>query len=168
MRNVKYRWLLIVAVIAAVAAIALISIRKPRSLLLDKAMELENGQFLCEDGTVWEARSPEENDSKTAVKFVRETDPKTIEHEPEITRSEEMGAIEYAQAVSAYGSVYADSSGGVWKTLGEYRHPDGRGDMYLQPYYSLSEPEVDFAAQSGFEMVEDSLHFEVSVLRGED
>lgn len=171
MRYLKFHRTLFAALLVCTLALcASVLLQPPREPLLEKAMELEAGQFICEDGSIWQI-SDKPNYSKYAyVQRIGGIDPETIQHEFGNRVKEPVSAAEYAQRVCRYGDVWLTNSGEVWtRTSTGYLVPhDELGDFVtLVPFFQLSEEIADSSVNAPVTMRKNSLTFDVS-LESED
>lgn len=172
MRYIRFHLPLFAALLVCTLALcAYILLQPTRLALQDIAETLEAGQFLCEDGSIWQI-SDKPNPSKyTYVQRIGEIDPETIRHEFGNKVDGALSAAEYAQRVSRYGDVWVDSEGGVWtRTSTGYtvQHNELGDFVTLVPFFKLSEEEADFSVEAPVTMRENSLTFDVSLESGEE
>ena len=162
MRYIKFHWKLFLLILACVLLLCTTFFKPPRETLWDIASGLESGQFICEDGTIWQILGKEGYTSYATVQRVGEIAPETILHEFGNRVTEPMGTVEYAQRVSEYGNVWVDCNGEVWKPSGDGSHiADGAEFMYLVPYLELSEVEAELSRELSLEMKPHSLFFKI-------
>lgn len=166
MRYIKFHWKLFVPILACVLLLCTTFFKPPRETLWDIASGLEAGQFICEDGTIWQLLGEEGYTSYATVKKVGEIAPETILHEFGNRVTEPMSAVEYAQRVSAYGMVWVDNAGKAWEPSRDGGHmtTDGVEIINLFPFFELSEVEAELSVELPVEIkLSDRPIFEVSV-----
>ena len=165
MRYIRFHLpLFAVLLVCTLALCAYILLQPTRLALQDIAETLEAGQFLCEDGSIWQVMGEEGYTVQyVTVKKVGKIDSKTIKHEFGNKISGELSAAEYAQRVTYYGGVWVDSNGEVWKRSrkGSQAPNDKVAILNLVPFFELSEEEADFVMEVPLEMKKHSLGFEL-------
>jgi len=169
MRCLKFHRTLFAVILACILLLCIPLFEPPRKPLADMAAELEAGQFLCEDGSIWQLMGEEGYTPYATVRKVGEIAAETIQNE---FRNKVDGAIsgaEYAQRVSAYGMVWVDREGGVWKPSkdGSHTTTDGVEFMNLFPFFTLGEIEAEFSLELPLQIQAHSRKFIVPV-NGED
>lgn len=117
-----------IVVIAAVAVVCVFKSQQPKQSLLDKAMELENGQLLCADGTLWQ-RDEDAQELNVIVKCGKlrgEIPEPYVQGEIPIN----MLPFEYATYSTEKRAVFLDNTGGVWRLKNE-----AEDYCVIEPFY---------------------------------
>lgn len=165
MRYIRFHWPLLAAGVVCILLLCTAFFEPPRELLQDMAMELEAGQFICEDGTIWQISDKPNYSKYTQVRKIGETDPERIKHEFGNKVTGPLSPVEYAQRVNSYGYVWVDSDGGVWSlAFSEYGHrvkSDDPNSLNLVPFFKFEEEKAELTEEIPFEMKRNRLSFEL-------
>ena len=115
MKRKAWIWIVVVAAVAII--ICALKLRQPEPSLLDKAMELENGQLLCADGTLWQ-RDEDAQELDVIVKcgmLSGKIPEQYVQGEIPI----DMLPYEFAAYIAEESSAFLDNTGKVWRLKSE-------------------------------------------------
>ena len=120
--QIHHLTIFISALLLAVFAIVLHCFA-PGDSLLDYALTLEDGQFICETGYIYEAVADYPQTDRIYVRHIGEVR-RDFNVSFGSTPSEKLLPHEFAMQMTEYGSIYIDNRGQVWHdTHEEYNNP---------------------------------------------
>lgn len=134
MRKIRIFHLPVFIIVIIGLALALyLHISQPRESLLDYALTLKDGQFICETGRIYEAVADYPTSGRIYAKRVGEVKG-NFKVNFKNTPAEKLLPHEFAMQMTDYGSIYIGSDGSVWHdTHEEYNENNALLLQYLTP-----------------------------------
>ena len=124
------------------AAVLHITTPKPildHTLLPEYALALEDGQFICEDGSIWRMRRDSRNGDVNLTR-ISEVDHRLFTDIRKASHASELLPYEYAMATETKRLIFLRNDGSVWLATDDVIYPD---KTLVIPFYIIPSPQLD-------------------------
>lgn len=102
-----------IAVLVGMALALILHFSQPRDSLLDYALTLQDGQFICETGKIYEAVADYPASDRIYARCIGDANGDFVVNFGS-TPAENLLPHEFAMQMTVYGSIFIDNSGNVW------------------------------------------------------
>ncbi len=102
-----------IAVLVGLALALVLHFNQPRDSLLDYALTLQDGQFICETGKIYEAVADYPASDRIYARCIGEANGDFVVNFGSIP-AEKLLPHEFAMQMTVYGSIFIDNRGNVW------------------------------------------------------
>jgi len=128
-----------IVVLVGLALALVLHFSQPRDSLLDYALTLQDGQFICEDGSIWELNRGIYGD-RVNIRLIGKAKNKRFQNFGPLIDADKLLPHEYAIAAEKMRLIFLSSDGSVW-----FAPNDVTADNVSQiiPYYTIPAPKFE-------------------------
>ena len=128
------------------AAVLHITTPKPTldyTLLPEYALALEDGQFICEDGSIWRMRRDSSNGDVNLMR-ISEVEHRLFTDIRNASNASELLPYEYAMATETDRLIFLRNDGSVWLATDDVISPD---KTLVIPFYIIPSPQLPLSGE---------------------